>query len=128
MALEPGLRERQAGAFEGLTRAEILERFPGSLDHSPVDPPGGESIGELAARIHAALGRIAAAFDGGDVLAVSHGGVIRQVERECGIEPRPVPNLGGCWVEVRDGRLSLGERVLLLDDDDAAPITVPRGL
>ena len=123
--VDPRLRERGGGDYEGLTREEILERYPDAFDRSPVEPPGGEPIDVLWARVHEALRHLSATYDGADVLAVSHGGVIRQVERHLGIDLHPVPNLGGRWIEVDgDGRLRSGERVLLIGDD--APVTVPR--
>ena len=125
--IEPGLRERDVGEFEGLTTPEIRQRFPGALDSSPVDPPGAEPVDTLWARVHDALRRLAELYEGADVLAVSHGGVIRQLERELGIRPDPVPNLGGRWIDVEGDRLVPGERVLLIDADDA-PVSVPRAL
>ena len=40
VVLDPDLRERDAGEFSGLTRAEIEERFPGYLEDDR-RPPGG---------------------------------------------------------------------------------------
>ena len=125
--VEPGLRERNAGAFEGLTRDEIMEQFPGALDQHPVQPPGGEPLEVLTERAVASLLRLAELAPGGDVLAVTHGGLIRHLERHLDIEPEPVPNLGGRWVSVERGRIVPGERVLLIDPD-AAPVTVPQQL
>ena len=123
--VEPGLRERSAGAFEGLTRDEITERFPGALDTHPVNPPGGESLEVVVERAVAALHRLAELAPGGDVLAVTHGGLIRHLERHLGIDPQPVPNLGGRWVDVEGDRLVPGERVVLVE---TAPVTVPQQL
>ena len=125
VAVHPGLRERHVGAFEGLTTDEIKERFPGALDRSPVEPPGAEAVETLEARVVAALVGVAATVGDGDVLVVSHGGVIRQLDRRFGIAPELVPNLGGRWIDVEGDRLTPGERVLLLDPHDV-PITVPR--
>src|SRR4029450_3937582 len=41
VVLDPDLRERDAGEYSGLTRAEIEERFPGYLD-AGTRPPGWE--------------------------------------------------------------------------------------
>jgi broad specificity phosphatase PhoE len=125
--VDPGLRERDAGEFEGLTRDEIEERFPGALRTSPVHPPGAEPLEVLLERALAAVHRLAALVPGGDVLAVAHGGLIRQVERHLGLEPSPVPNLGGRWLEVAGADVRPGERVLLLDPEHAT-VTVPRQL
>ena len=77
-----------------------------------------------------ALARIGAEVGGGDVLAVTHGGLIYVVEDELGHEG-PIERLAngaGRWVVVAsDGGLSLGDRVLLVDDDEA-PVTTPTAI
>jgi hypothetical protein len=58
------------------------------------------------------------------VLVVSHGGLIRVVERALGSEPHSVPNLGGLDLRRHDepaGGLELVGRTVLLD---AAAVTV----
>jgi len=108
-----GLRERGAGSWTGLTRPEIEERWPGSLAGSVAVIPGGESPAAVTARAVATLHRIAARWPGQDVLAISHGALIRLVEHHAGGEPAPVINLGGRWVVVADGRITLGSHVRL---------------
>ena len=126
-----GLRERGVGQFEGMTNPEIAERFPhliGQDGSRPLDIPGAEPIPSVISRVVAALARVAKAHPGKAVLAVSHGGVIRALERHTGIEPAHVSNLGGRWFHVDSkGALSLGERVRLFDRDEA-PVTIPRQL
>ncbi len=121
---EPLLRERDVGAWSGLTRDEIEERWPGYLA-ARRSPPDFEGDDELLARTRAGL---AAAADGsgpGDVLVVTHGGVIRTIERSLGAIPERLPNLGGRWLLADTPTdLSLGERVVLLEPDE---VTVPRG-
>jgi len=121
---EPRLRERDVGAWSGLTRDEIEERWPGYLA-ARRSPPDFEGDDELLARTRAGL---AAAVDGsgtGDVLVVTHGGVIRTIERSLGAIPERLPNLGGRWLLAETPTdLSLGERVVLLEPDE---VTVPRG-
>jgi 2,3-bisphosphoglycerate-dependent phosphoglycerate mutase len=68
--LDPGLRERSFGSWEGLTRFEIAERFP-DLEHHD-----GETDEEVRARVLAAVHRIVAAHTGEEVLVVSHGGAL----------------------------------------------------
>ena len=121
---EPRLRERDVGAWSGLTRDEIEERWTGYLA-ARRSPPDFEGDDELLARTRAGL---AAAVDGsgpGDVLVVTHGGVIRTIERSLGAIPERLPNLGGRWLLADTPTdLSLGERVVLVEP---AEVTVPRG-
>jgi probable phosphoglycerate mutase len=117
---DAGLRERDVGEWTGLTRAEIDERWPGTYESwrtgAMPSPPGGEQNDEIIERVLTALREIASTFDGGEVLAVAHGGVIRLLERVHGVEaPPPCPNLGGVSVDVRGDVVKVGERVLLLD-------------
>jgi 2,3-bisphosphoglycerate-dependent phosphoglycerate mutase len=44
-----------------------------TVDPANVRPPGGETVGEVAQRVHAALNDIARFHPGGTVLVVSHG-------------------------------------------------------
>jgi 2,3-bisphosphoglycerate-dependent phosphoglycerate mutase len=64
------LRERAFGSWEGLTRADIEERF------APEDRPDGETDEQVRARVLAAIEEIAAAHPGEQVLVVSHGGAL----------------------------------------------------
>jgi probable phosphoglycerate mutase len=120
---EPRLRERDVGSWSGLTRAEIEARWPGYLA-ARRSPPDFEGDVELLARTRAGL---LAAVDGsrtGDVLVVTHGGVVRTIERSLGATPDKLPNLAGRWI-LADAptELSLGERVVLVEPED---LTVPR--
>jgi broad specificity phosphatase PhoE len=119
--LEARLRERHAGEWEGLTRAEIDGGWPGFLtEHKR--PAGWEDDDPLLERALAALAGIAADVAGGRIVVVTHGGVIRALERRLGADDLPVPNLGGRWVEIGQGSPTLGERVLLVD---VGQVTVP---
>lgn len=118
------LRERDVGVWSGLTRAEIEERWPGWLA-ARRSPDGFEADEPLAERALAALREIAAGAPGATLIVVTHGGVIRTVERHHGAEPEPVPNLGGRWLVTADtGHFVLGDRHLLIDPDDIE-VTVP---
>jgi broad specificity phosphatase PhoE len=113
-----GLMERHAGAWQGMTRDEIEEAFPGYLAEAR-RPPGWEDDDEVEARVLDALGSIADAHPEGHVLAVAHAGVIFAIERLLGAEWERLANLGGRWVErtgrgTRPGDWSVGERVHLL--------------
>ncbi len=134
--IETGLRERDVGDYTGLTRAEIEERWPGvlsqgnaSIARNPKEAHFGESIEQLASRVNGALARRAATFAGQRVLVITHGGVVRNLERSFGVEPDPLPNLAGREVAVdpETGVVELGERVLLLSPEDVR-VTVPKQL
>jgi broad specificity phosphatase PhoE len=82
--LEPvpvdALREVDVGSWEGLTRAEIEQRFPEQfarwLDYGQ-GWADGETYEEMGLRVIAALFELAAAHEGERILAVSHGGPVR---------------------------------------------------
>ncbi len=120
-AIDPRLRERHAGEWEGLTRAEIDADWPGFLaEHRR--PVGWEEDEPLLERALVALTDIAGTAPGRRVVVVTHGGVIRALERRLGADDLPVPNLGGRWVGIDVDSLELGARVLLVDADQ---VTVP---
>jgi probable phosphoglycerate mutase len=79
--IEPDLRERRFGVFEGLTRDECATRHPEAWrawKERTDAPPGGEPRPLAVARIAEALARIAAAAAAaGPTLVISHGGVMR---------------------------------------------------
>jgi glucosyl-3-phosphoglycerate phosphatase len=81
VTLDKDLRERQGGAWEGLTDTEIHQRFPEA--HATWTPPDGEPGTVVADRVAAALQRAATALaeqvSGPEGLAVvvSHGAAIR---------------------------------------------------
>jgi probable phosphoglycerate mutase len=82
--LEPvpvdALREVDVGSWEGLTRAEIEERFPEQFARWRDYEAGwedGESYEEMSRRVIAGLLELAAAHEGERILAVSHGGPVR---------------------------------------------------
>ncbi|MFE2271304.1 bifunctional RNase H/acid phosphatase [Streptomyces lavendulae] len=77
VAVEEGLRETDFGAWEGLTFAEVRERFPDDLQawlDSPKAAPtgGGESFTAVTRRVSAARDRLLSAHAGRTVLLVTH--------------------------------------------------------
>jgi broad specificity phosphatase PhoE len=124
VAVEPRLRERHAGAWEGCTRAEIDDGWPGYLDDGR-RPTGYEPDDSVLERALGALAAIAGAHDG-DVLVITHGGVLRTVERHLGGDADGlIPNLGGRWLDHDGETARLGDRIVLLDDSQ---ITRPEQL
>ncbi len=81
----PALREIHLGGWEGLTREEVRQRFPGEHERRGADlahaaPSGGESFAQAQERFWRALEHIAAQTRNtasGAALVVAHGGVIR---------------------------------------------------
>jgi probable phosphoglycerate mutase len=147
LVVEPDLRERDAGEWSGLTRAEIDRDWPGYLDPPPADrhasfggapagdaaaqpraerrrPPGWEPDQALIARTVAALGRVHDLAPDGEVIAVTHGGVVYALEGLLGSPFQRLANLGGRWIDVgpRGELQRLGDRVVLVDPDE---LTVP---
>lgn len=142
---DPDLRERHAGEWQGLTRADIEREWPGYLGPPPPvegsgdptsvgtpaselgsaqrRPPGWEPDESVLARAVAALIRVHDLAPDGEVLVVTHGGLIYALERELGAGFVRLPNLGGRWVDVGpEGPVRLGDRVVLVDPDE---LTVP---
>ena len=121
LGLEPvpllELREVDVGAWAGLTRAEVEERFPGAFRRWLVGGEGwedGESYTEMSDRVLGALFRIAAAHPGQAILLVSHGGPIRAIlAAAAGMDvhayrrlERVEPNAGLSRVGVENGTIS----------------------
>jgi len=107
------LVERDAGEWQGLTRAEIEKAWPGYLDDGR-RPPGWEPDDLVEGRAFGALGGIAAAHPSADVLAMAHAGVVYAIERSLGAPHERLANLAGRWLELHEGRWRLGPRVHLL--------------
>jgi glucosyl-3-phosphoglycerate phosphatase len=112
--LDKDLRERNGGAWEGLTDTEIRQFYPG--EHQVWSPPGGEPIAVVTDRTADAFERIAASVPGGSLaVVVSHGAAIGfGMTRLLGLSPteRVIGSLGNCSWSVlgrRAGRWRLLE-------------------
>ncbi|GAA2475847.1 bifunctional RNase H/acid phosphatase [Streptomyces gobitricini] len=74
--VEDELRETDFGAWEGLTFAEVRERYPDDmaawLASPEAAPTGGESFASVARRVAAARDRLTARHAGRTVLLVTH--------------------------------------------------------
>jgi len=117
--VEPRLQERHAGEFQGLTRADIEQQFPGYLD-SGKRPPGWEPDHEVVDRALGALDSIAEMVgdnsEPAEVLAVAHAGIIYALESHFGESFVRIENLSGRWFIHDSGRWSLGERISLIPE------------
>ncbi len=72
----PALREIDVGAWSGLTRAQIVEQFPGAFtEHHSA--PDGEAREAFWQRVTHAIYDLAERHAGQRLMLVTHGGVIR---------------------------------------------------
>lgn len=131
-----GLRERHYGVFQTLTYAELQRRYPREYarflarDAEFAFPDGGESLRRFADRINACVDAIVAAHPDGQVLIVTHGGVLDILHRRASGQPLSaprdfeIPNAALNWLEVDQGKwtlLSWAERSHLAEALDELP-------
>ncbi len=73
---DDGFRETDFGEWEGMTFAEVRERWPDEMatwmTNPQVAPPGGESFADVNVRVAEALNRVLTEREGQRVLIVSH--------------------------------------------------------
>ena len=111
--IEADLRERDYGALAGEPYATPRPGYDPAA-YWRWQPPGGETLVEVATRAGTALDRIASAEPVDDVLVVSHGAVMLALWRHVTgtwAEPRVVPNAGVIVVEHRRGVYAAARRV-----------------
>jgi broad specificity phosphatase PhoE len=111
----PGLREIYLGEWEGLRADEIARRFPEAWARWTEKPdwdlvPGGEGAARFESRVNASLDEILGRHAQGDILLVTHGGVIqvalhRVIGRpSTGLFPFKIQNASISVIEAREGR------------------------
>ena len=86
IVVEPCLRERRLGIFQGLTPAEVQTRYPEEYarfrSHDPEYViPEGESMRQLLERSVACFTALAVRHAGLTLVAVTHGGVLAMLYR-----------------------------------------------
>lgn len=114
---EIDLMERDAGPWQGLTRIEIENGWPGFLE-SGQRPDGYESNSDLLLRVFAVLRKISeSSKNSASILIISHAGIIHALENLHNQPSLKVPNLGGRWVEFDDQNLIMGKRVSLVTEN-----------
>jgi probable phosphoglycerate mutase len=94
--VEPRLRERNLGIFQGLTQAEAESRYPDEYLHfKSNDPefviPEGESMRQLYERCVACFADLAERHAGMTLAAVTHGGVLAMLYRHATAMPLEAP-------------------------------------
>jgi broad specificity phosphatase PhoE len=115
----PGLREIFLGEWEGLRTDDLAQRFPEAWASWTEEPdwdlvPGGEGAELFETRVAAALDEILERHRHGDVVVVTHGGVIqialhRVIGRPSrGLFPFKIQNASISVIEKRDGRMIIG--------------------
>jgi broad specificity phosphatase PhoE len=110
------LREIYLGQWEGLRTEDLATRFPEAWASWAEEPdwdlvPGGEGSVAFEARVGSALDALFKRHTQGDVLAVTHGGVIQIALHHVvgrpgrGIFPFRIQNASVSVLEMRNGRL-----------------------
>ncbi len=116
-----GLMERSLGEWQGLTRAEIDDGWPGWVEDEDRRPKGWEYDHEVLDRTVKALSSVAEKYPGGHVLVAAHGGVIITMEKHLKVNDGRIPNLHGRVVVFNHGRpgdpFSPGDPVALVPED-----------
>jgi broad specificity phosphatase PhoE len=104
VAVDPDLREYDAGEWTGLRRDEIAARWPGLLarwDAGLLDrAPGGEDGDAFLARLLAAVDRLGQRVPTGRVLAVSHGRAVHVLATALGGPGGYIDHLCGWALDV----------------------------
>ncbi|OAH12917.1 bifunctional RNase H/acid phosphatase [Streptomyces jeddahensis] len=76
VSIEDGLRETDFGAWEGMTFAEVRDRYPDDLNawlaSAKAAPTGGESFAAVTRRVAATRDKLITAYRGRTVLLVTH--------------------------------------------------------
>jgi broad specificity phosphatase PhoE len=113
------LREIYLGEWEGLKTDEIAKRFPDAWRRWTAEPnwdlvPGGEGSVRFESRVVAALDDVFARHPRGDMLVVTHGGVIQVALHSVlgrpsrGLFVFRIQNASITVIEKRDARIVIG--------------------
>ena len=128
------LREIYLGGWEGLNTEEMAQRYPDAWAAWAEEPswdvvPDGEGSRPFEARVSEAIDAILARHPQGDVLVVTHGGVIQVALHRIvgrpnhGLFPFRIQNASLSLIERRDGRMVVGgvNDIGHLDPDPSRP-------
>jgi broad specificity phosphatase PhoE len=108
LELDERLREMHFGAWEGHSAAELMAADAEALarfwrDPAANPPPGAEPLDEFQARVLAAWGALRQTPCQGQVLVISHGGVMRTILSD--VLGHPLENLLELEIEIVHGSL-----------------------
>jgi broad specificity phosphatase PhoE len=116
---DPRLREIDLGGWSGLTRAEVIARYPEEWkrweEGKDIEHAGGESFSQFWERVREVLNEIIDRHRGETVLIVAHGGVTRIVAskvlglgfREMFTDLPPMINTSLTEILIKDGEVEL---------------------
>ena len=94
-------RERDAGAWQGLTRSEIETSWPNAIADQRW-PEGYESDDAVVHRVMPCLERLRGDYK--NILLIGHAGLIRALDRFNDAEEASITNhLSGRWYQLNDG-------------------------
>ncbi|MCX7897341.1 MAG: histidine phosphatase family protein [Rhodocyclaceae bacterium] len=116
--LEPRLRERCYGVFQGLTHAECAQRHASAYARhlareADFAPAGGESLSAFADRVTTTCLALARRHAGEAIAIFTHGGVLDIVHRRATGRPLTtprdflIPNCGINWIAIEDDHWTL---------------------
>ncbi|MDS1272582.1 histidine phosphatase family protein [Lipingzhangella sp. LS1_29] len=131
VTLDKGLRERAGGVWEGLTRGEIMRRWPDEYERWEI--PEGEDLETVGSRITDVVRRAVTELpDRATLVIVSHGAALRAgITQLLGLPPQSLRMLGplgncswsvleprpeGHWCLVEHNAATLPEVRVLSDD------------
>jgi probable phosphoglycerate mutase len=129
----PALREIHVGSWSGLTRAEIIELFPGAFT-SFFYSPDGEAQESFTCRVGEGLLHLAQRHPGERLAIVTHGGTIRAMLRYLadlqGLPEPPAAHIGNTSItEIRfDGaawHIARFNDIAHLEGDQAPDMLAP---
>ena len=115
---DAALREQSFGSVDGMTVDDIKAQHPQAWAgwlrfHEDYSMPEGESTRQFHARVMDAVHRMAAAHPAGNLVVVTHGGVLDMIYRTArslglnGPRQSDIPNAGFNRVRVREGGIDI---------------------
>ncbi len=131
--VDPRFAERDIGEWSGLLTDEIERKWPGRLDawrRGEAVIPGGEAETLLEARVFSGLRSVLESVRAQMIpvaVVVTHGGVMRTLDRLTAASERPVRNLDARWFSLVDDVIVPGEVLSLAHDTRHAEAEADRG-